>query len=93
MEIIRQFKKMNLWDFIELMQSNCLNCGEAKTYFMYLDEIKMRRIESISEGGNHKLKNLALELLESFQNEISKNPDFCSEAELNEFQYIVENEI
>lgn len=93
MEVVRQFKKMSLWDFIDLMQDQCLGCGESKTYFMYLDEIKMRRIESISEGGNYKLHTLALELLGEFKKEFSVDSTFCSTEEMAIFKTIVESEI
>lgn len=93
MEIIRQFKKMNIWDFQDLMQEQCLNKGDSAVYFMYLDELKLRRIASVSEGGDHKLRSLAHELLASFKREYEKNKDFCSEKELKDFSHIVQNEI
>ena len=93
METIRHFKKMSLWDFIELLEKKCLNSGDKEQYFIYLDEIKMRRIESISEGGNLKLKSLAKNLLLEFRNELVKNQSFCESKELEDFEYIVENEI
>ncbi|MGB0454983.1 MAG: hypothetical protein ACPGJV_14830 [Bacteriovoracaceae bacterium] len=93
METIRQFKRMSLWDFIDLMEENCLNSGKATTYFMYLDEIKMRRIESISEGGNVKLKKLANQLLQTFKEEKNKDSEFCTDQEFNDFVYTVQNEI
>ena len=93
MEVIRQFKKMSLWDFIYLMHGQCVGCGKSSTYFMYLDEIKMRRIESISEGGNLKLRSLAIELLGEFKKEIAVNSSFCSPVDLSEFTTIVEDEI
>ena len=93
LETIRQFKKMSLWDFIDLLEEKCLGCHQAETYFIYLDEIKMRRIESISEGGNFKLKNLAFQLLAEFENERKSNEQFCSEKEYFDFKYTVKNEI
>lgn len=93
MDTIRQFKKMSLWDFIELMESQCFGCAKSATYFMYLDEIKMRRIESISEGGNFKLRSLALQLLEEFQKELGRDPSFASSEELSSFTTIAKKEI
>lgn len=93
LETIRHFKKMSLWDFIELLENNCLGCHKAETYFIYLDEVKMRRIESISEGGNLKLKKLAEQLLTEFKKEKDANEQFCSDKELQDFQYTVQNEI
>lgn len=93
METLREFKKMSYWDFKELLEEKCLGCHDKETYFTYLMEIKMRRIESISEGGNIKLKNLALNLYKEFQNENEQDSEFCSPKDLEEFRYIIENEI
>ena len=93
MEIVRQFKKMSLWDFIDLLSSKCHGCGDQEIYLMYLDEIKLRRIESISEGGNLKLKSLATELLTEYEKEVSLKSDFATEQEIKEFKYIVTNEV
>jgi hypothetical protein len=93
MEILRQFKRMSLWDFIDLQSSRCYGCGDQKTYLIYLDEIKLRRIESISEGGNLKLKSLAEDLLREYKKELSLSPDFATEQEMNDFKYIVRNEV
>ncbi|MFT6067830.1 MAG: hypothetical protein ACJAT2_001173 [Bacteriovoracaceae bacterium] len=92
METIRRFKKMSLWDFIELMEANCYNSGDKDTYFLYLDELRMRKIESVSEGGNYKLKSLALELKEKFLEEVKKSPGFALEEEMKDLEFIV-NEI
>ena len=93
MEIVRQFKKMSLWDFIYILTKKCYGCGDQDTYFMYLDEIKLRKMESISEGGNYKLKSLAYDLLKEYEKELSLNPDFATEKEIKDFKYIVTNEI
>jgi len=93
MEVVRQFKKMSLWDFIDLMEQQCFGCAKSSTYFMYLDEIKMRRIESISEGGNFKLRSLAAQLLAEYKKELKMNPSFSSAEDLASFTAIVENEI
>ena len=93
MEIIRRFKKMSLWDFIDLMNEQCLNCGDRETYFLYLDEIKLRRIESVSEGGDHKLRSLAKELLHNYEEEMKKSSDFSNSEDYQSFKFIVENEI
>ncbi|MBT3586520.1 MAG: hypothetical protein HN509_16550 [Halobacteriovoraceae bacterium] len=90
METIRKFKKMGLWDFIELMQQNCYQSGKKEVYFLYLDELNMRRIESISEGGNYKLQALGRELLAQFEKEIDQNRDFIAESEELEFRKIIE---
>lgn len=89
METVRKFKRMGLWDFIELMEANCYDCHDKELYFTYLDELRMRKIESISEGGNYKLISLAKELEEEFQKEVKANNDFVSESELNDFDFII----
>ncbi len=80
---------MSLWDFIELMEQNCYQSGDKDAYFLYLDELRMRKIESVSEGGNYKLKSLATELNEKFLEEVEKNPSFVLESEMNDFEFIV----
>ncbi|MBK24771.1 MAG: hypothetical protein CME70_12305 [Halobacteriovorax sp.] len=90
MRTVRKFKKMGLWDFIDLMKENCFGCADKETYFTYLDELRMRRIESISEGGNYKLASLAKELKLELEKEREKNSNFLKEEELKEFDFIVE---
>ena len=80
---------MSLWDFIELMEQNCYASKSKDTYFIYLNELRMRKIESISEGGNYKLISLAKELHREFEKEISNNKEFVNEEELNEFEFII----
>lgn len=92
METIRRFKKMSLWDFIELMEKNCYGSGDKENYFLYLDELRMRKIESVSEGGNYKLKSLAIEMHNKFLEEVEKNPSFVDPLEKKDFEFIV-NEI
>lgn len=90
METIRRFKTMSLWDFIELMEGNCYGSGDKEVYFTYLDELRMRRIESISEGGNYKLASLAKELKSELEKDIQKNSSLLSDEELKEFNFIIE---
>lgn len=80
---------MGLWDFIELMETNCYSSSDKEVYFLYLDELRMRKIESISEGGNYKLKSLAHELVQHFQKEIQKDSQFVSDSEIENFNFIV----
>ncbi len=90
MRTVRKFKKMGLWDFIELLETNCFASGDKETYFTYLDEIRMRRIESISEGGNYKLASLAKELKSEIDKELEKKSDFLDSEELKEIEFIIE---
>ena len=90
MEVIREFKKMSLWDFIDLMQENCFSSGKVEIYFLYLDELRLRKIESISEGGNFKLISLAKELKSEFTKDLEKNAGFANESELTDFNFIIE---
>ncbi len=93
MQIIRRFKKMNIWDFIDLMNQECFGSAKSDTYFLYLDEIKLRRLESVSEGGDLKLRSLAKELLEEYKKEMEKNDQFSSQEDYESFHYIVTHEI
>lgn len=90
METIRAFKKMSLWDFINLMQKNCFLSGKVENYFLYLDELRMRKVESISEGGNFKLISLASELKAEFEKELVKKNDFASKKEVTDFNFTIE---
>ena len=84
---------MNLWDFVDLMNQECFGSAKSETYFLYLDEIKLRRLESVSEGGDLKLRSLAKELLEEYKKEMQRNDEFASQDDYESFQYIVTNEI
>lgn len=80
MEIIRKYKKLSTWDFLELVDNELApgSFPSLEEYISYLDELKMRAYESISEGEIYKIKLRIKRLSESAQ-------DKLSEAEVKNF--------
>jgi hypothetical protein len=64
---MRRYHKNDWWDLIVVIEQELERDPSYKTYFNIIDELKWRLVESVSEGGNHKIKTKAQELLESFQ--------------------------
>lgn len=67
MEIIRRYKKLSTWNFLELLDSEIDRTDPLayEEYVAYFDELKIRTYESISEGELYKLRLRANRLLES----------------------------
>ncbi len=58
MEILRKYKKLSTWNFLELIDSDVESRDllSPEDYIAYLDELKFRTYESISEGELYKLR-------------------------------------
>jgi hypothetical protein len=89
MQIIRKYRKLSWFDFLDIIQEELKSNPDKSSYFEYLDELRMRLLESVSEGGSYKLKAPAKDILAKFQSRMSKNPSFASEQDLEEIEALV----
>lgn len=67
MEIIRKFKKLPILRFLELVEVELKHDIPIEDYFAFADELKMRKLESISEGEIFKIKRSARNVEEALK--------------------------
>lgn len=89
-DIVRRYKKLDWFDFVDRLTYDLDQRPSKELYFELLDEIRMRKMESVSEGGTYKLKSPTKKLLEDFVMRCEKEQDFATEQELNEFKDLAE---
>lgn len=90
MQIIRKYRKLDWFDFIDTM-TRALNKKPSKeVYLEFLDELRMKKFESLSEGATFKMKTKAKELLAMYQ-ERMKEEGFADEKDLAEVKQIIED--
>lgn len=85
MQVIRRYKKLPWFDFLEVMNQQLERKPDKTTYFELLDELRMRLLESISEGANFKLKAPASRLLQEFKTRMELEPSFSTSDDFKEF--------
>lgn len=88
MRIMRKYKNLGWWDFIEYMEEKLAEHPEKELYFEFLDEIRLRFLESVSEGASFKYQNKAQELVELLKLNSSEDTVKLSEQDLVDFQRI-----
>jgi hypothetical protein len=86
MQIIRRYKKLDWWSFVEHIDL-ALDKDETtqESYIELLDEIRMRLLESVSEGASYKFKKQAQRLLTSYRSKFARSEDLAEIIELEEF--------
>lgn len=62
----RRYRKNDWWDLVTVIQQELERDSSYKTFFNLVDELKWRLVESVSEGGNHKIKVKGQELKELY---------------------------
>ncbi len=65
----RRYRKNDWWDFVEVIEQELTRDPSAQTYYNIFDELKWRIVESISEGGNFKIRMKTEELKLRFEGE------------------------
>lgn len=84
MIIDRKFKKLGWWDFLEYMEKQLLNNPSKTEYIEFLDELRLRLLESVSEGGTFKLKAPTEMLKQKFIQRMEVDDDFANSNDLSE---------
>lgn len=80
MLIIRRLKKLSYWDLKEYFENEWKSLAAAKQRefaLEILDEIRLRILESVSEGGTYKLRDLAHEIKETLGTELANDKEFA----------------
>lgn len=62
----RRYRKNDWWDLVTVIEQELQRSESIDTYYYIADELKWRIVESISEGGNFKIRNKAQELKNKF---------------------------
>lgn len=86
METIRRYKKLLWFELLDVIESAD---PSHEAFVEFIDEFKMRLIESISEGNTFKIKAAAKNLRLSYENLSSQDPDFATEEQQELFQKLV----
>lgn len=63
---MRRYHKNDWWDLMIVIEQELERDGSYRTFYNIADELKWRLVESVSEGGNHKIRVKANELREKF---------------------------
>ncbi|MBH48355.1 MAG: hypothetical protein CME71_09330 [Halobacteriovorax sp.] len=66
MQIIRRYKKLSWFEFVDILDEQLKTSPECDVYFELMDELHWRLVESISEGASFKLKAQADKLVAHF---------------------------
>tara|TARA_R110002072_G_scaffold534_6_gene4039 strand:+ start:216625 stop:216921 length:297 start_codon:yes stop_codon:yes gene_type:complete len=80
---MRRYEKNDWWDFVTVIEQELERDNGYKTYFNIADELKWRIVESISEGGNHKIRKKVQEVKDRFEKD-RLDYEVLSEAQLND---------
>jgi hypothetical protein len=85
---MRKYKNLRWFEFLEYTKKELGEKPAPSVYFEILDEIKMRSVESISEGFSFKLKAPTKDLLKQFKTRQENDSSFSSDQEYAEFELI-----
>ena len=82
---VRPFQKHDWFEFLEIIEKSLQEKASSEQCFALIDELYMRKVDSISEGASYKLKSPAKNLLNYFQARQAEDTNFSSEKQLEEF--------
>ena len=88
MLIIRKYKKLGWFDLLDKMEEVLTSDAPKERYFEFVDELRMRLIESVSEGASFKIKAPTNNLIELFSKRREADSNFATELEEDEFRQI-----
>ena len=91
MIIVRRFKKLGHFDLLERMEQDLNTQNDKNLFFEYMDEFKMRLLESVSEGASFKFKASAQDLMNRFNKKMSADSSFASAQDLQQFKEIADS--
>jgi hypothetical protein len=90
MEILRRYNKLAWFDFLDRIEFDLKEKPKKDLYFELLDEICMRQLESVSEGGTYKLRAPTKSLLIKFKERMAEDSSFAGEVDFNELEKVAE---
>lgn len=81
---------MDWWDFLDLMNEEFSKMPPKQVYFDFQDEIRMRLIESVSEGASFKYSTQAKKVHAAFSERLKQEPAFATAEDYQEFTTLTE---
>ncbi len=88
MIIVRRYKKLGWFDLLDKLEEELGENPDKERYFDFLDEFRMRLIESVSEGASYKLRTPTADLVERFKKRQRIDEAFASLDDVQEFERI-----
>jgi len=85
---MRKYKDLAWWDFVDYMEEKLAEGPEKELYFEFLDELRLRFLESVSEGASYKYQNKAQELVKLFKAKNVEDAARFSEQDSADFERI-----
>lgn len=89
MLIIRKYRRLGWFDFLDRIELELKAKPDKKMYSALLDEIRMRRLESVSEGGVYKLRAPANEIFQRFEERSADEIGFANESDRAELLQVL----
>ena len=86
MQIVRRYKNLNWFDLLDRIDYDLSQNSEKGIYLEIMNELVMRKHESISEGGSYKLKKPCSILLDSFNERMKEDPKFANSGDFEEIK-------
>jgi hypothetical protein len=83
MQTLRKFHDLSWFDFLDFIDQSLKDQPDKTFYIDVLDEVKMRFIESVSEGSTYKLKNLCEKMIKEFEARITSDSTFGDEQDIS----------
>lgn len=90
MEILRKYRKLDWFDFLDTMTRTLNKNPEQEIYVEFIDELRMKKLESLSEGATFKMKAKAKELLAMYEKRMQEE-GFATEENLKEVKQLIED--
>jgi len=91
MYINRRYKKLSWFDFLDHIEDELKTLPPKESYIEILDELRMRKIESVSEGGTFKIKAPSKDIVLKFQERMNDDSKFARPSDLEECERILED--
>ncbi|MDB9786723.1 hypothetical protein OAB57_01345 [Bacteriovoracaceae bacterium] len=85
MYIVRRYGKLGWFDFLDQIEIEMNKTHDKSLYFELIDELRMRKIASVSEGGTFKLKKVSTDLLGRLEQRMAEDTTFATLEDHAEF--------
>lgn len=90
MLIIRKYRKLDWFDFVDMKTRLLKKSPGKEIYIELIDELRMRKLESMSEGATYKMGVLGRDILNLFIIRASENSSFASSEDIDNLRNLVE---
>jgi hypothetical protein len=90
MLLVRRYKKLGWWDLLDQIDLQLKESPEKEVYIEILDELRMRLLESVSEGASFKLKAPAERIINEFKVRMDSDDNFANSSDFKEVQELAD---